>query len=72
MCLAIPMKLVSINGNDAVADQNGVQRNIRVDFLHNPQVGDFIIAHAGFAIETLQPQQALDNLKAIQEVADAL
>ncbi|MBQ9166671.1 MAG: HypC/HybG/HupF family hydrogenase formation chaperone, partial [Oscillospiraceae bacterium] len=41
-------------------------------FLHNPQLGDYVIAHAGFAIEKLNEEQALQNLKALQEVADAL
>ncbi|MCD8334749.1 MAG: HypC/HybG/HupF family hydrogenase formation chaperone [Clostridiales bacterium] len=72
MCLAIPMRLTEINGNDAVAEVDGVKRKIRVDFIKEPKVGDYVIAHAGFAIERLQEQQALDNLEAIREVADAL
>ncbi|MCC8074794.1 MAG: HypC/HybG/HupF family hydrogenase formation chaperone [Clostridiales bacterium] len=72
MCLAIPMRLTEIDGNDAVAEVDGVKRKIRVDFIKEPKVGDYVIAHAGFAIERLQEQQALDNLEAIREVADAL
>ncbi len=72
MCLAIPMRLTEIDGNDAVAEVDGVRRKIRVDFIKEPKVGDYVIAHAGFAIERLQEQQALDNLEAIREVADAL
>ncbi|MCD7928575.1 MAG: HypC/HybG/HupF family hydrogenase formation chaperone [Clostridiales bacterium] len=72
MCLAIPMRLTELDGNDAVAEVDGVKRKIRVDFIREPKVGDYVIAHAGFAIERLQEQQALDNLEAIREVADAL
>lgn len=72
MCLAVPLKLTQIDGNDAIGELEGIRRKIRVDFLHNPQLGDYVIAHAGFAIEKLNEQQALDNLKALQEVADAL
>lgn len=72
MCLAIPLRLVEVNGKEAVAEANGVRRTIRVDFIREPQVGDYVIAHAGFAIERMNEQQALDNLRAIQEVADAL
>ena len=72
MCLAVPLKLTEIDGKDAVGELEGVRRKIRVDFLHNPQLGDYVIAHAGFAIEKLNEKQALENLKAIQEVADAL
>lgn len=72
MCLAIPLRLVEINGNEAVAEANGVRRTIRVDFVREPKVGDYVIAHAGFAIERMSERQALENLRAIQEVADAL
>lgn len=72
MCLAIPLRLVEVNGGEAVAEANGVRRTIRVDFIPDPKVGDYVIAHAGFAIERMNEQQALDNLRAIQEVADAL
>lgn len=71
MCLAIPLRLVEVNGKEAVAEANGVRRTIRVDFIRDPQEGDYVIAHAGFAIERMNEQQALDNLRAIQEVADA-
>lgn len=72
MCLAVPLKLTQIDGNDAIGELEGIRRKIRVDFLHNPQLGDYVIAHAGFAIEKMNEQQALENLKALQEVADAL
>ena len=72
MCLAVPLKLTEIDGNDAIGELEGVRRRIRVDFLHNPQLGDYVIAHAGFAIEKLNEHQALENLKAIQEAANAL
>lgn len=71
MCLAIPLKLTEIDGNNAVGERDGVRRAIRVDFIHEPKVGDYVIAHAGFAIEKLRPEQALENLAAIREVANA-
>ena len=72
MCLAIPLRLVEVNGSEAVAEANGVRRKIRVDFIREPKAGDYVIAHAGFAIERMSEAQALENLRAIQEVADAL
>ena len=71
MCIAIPLRLVEVKGKEAVAEANGVRRTIRVDFIREPKEGDYVIAHAGFAIERMNEQQALDNLRAIQEVADA-
>ena len=72
MCLAVPLKLVEINGNDAVGESMGMRRNVRVDFIEEPKPGDYVIVHAGFAIERLPERQALDDLAAWEEVRDAL
>ena len=54
MCLAIPFQIVKIEGNTAIAEAAGVQRKVRIDFIKEPKVGDFIIVHAGFAIEKMK------------------
>ena len=72
MCLAVPLKLIEIDGKEAVGDAMGVRRRIRVDFIPEPKLGDYVIVHAGFAIERLPEQQALDDLEAWAEVEDAL
>ncbi len=72
MCLAVPLQLVEINGNSAVGEAMGMKRQIRVDFIENPQIGDFVIVHAGFAIERLPEQQAMEDLAAWKEVQNAL
>lgn len=72
MCLAVPLKLVEINGKDAIGESMGMRRKLRVDFIENPQLGDYVIVHAGFAIERLPERQALDDLEAWEELRDAL
>ena len=72
MCLAIPLKLVEINGNTAIGEAMGMRREIRVDFIEDPKVGDYVIVHAGFAIERLPEQQAMEDLDAWEEVRHAL
>ena len=72
MCLAVPLKLVEINGNDAVGESMVMRRKLRVDFIDEPKLGDYVIVHAGFAIERLPERQALDDLAAWEEVRDAL
>jgi hydrogenase expression/formation protein HypC len=42
-----------------------------VDFIREPRIGDYVIVHAGFAIEKLAEQQALDDLEAWEEVLNA-
>ena len=72
MCLAIPLKLVEINGNTATGEAMGMRREIRVDFIEEPKIGDYVIVHAGFAIERLPEQQAREDLDAWEEVRHAL
>ena len=72
MCLAVPLKLKEINGNDAIGERDGVTRSLRVDFIENPQVGDYVIVHAGFAIERVAADQAESDLAAAAELEAAI
>lgn len=71
MCLAVPFQIVELNGADAVGESMGVRRRIRVDFIREPQIGDYVIVHAGFAIERLAKEQAEASLEAFREVENA-
>ena len=72
MCLAIPLKVVSVDGKKLKVESAGLVREVRADFLTDLQEGDYVIVHAGFAIEKLDPEQARLDLEAWEEVADAL
>ncbi|HBM81856.1 MAG TPA: HypC/HybG/HupF family hydrogenase formation chaperone [Clostridiaceae bacterium] len=72
MCLAVPLKIVSIEGKNAQGEIDGIKRKIRIDFLPRISIGEYVLVHAGFAIEKLTAKAAEDNLKAIREVEDAL
>lgn len=72
MCLAVPLKLVEINGKTAIGEAMGISREIRVDFIRDPKPGEYVIVHAGFAIERLSNQQAQLDLEAWAEVEDVL
>lgn len=72
MCLAVPLRLTQVDGNKARAEAMGVTREVRVDFIPQPKIGDYVIVHAGFAIERLPQQQALEDLEAWEELNDAL
>lgn len=71
MCLAVPFKIVEMNGLNAIGESFGIKRKIRLDFIREPKIGEYVIVHAGFAIERLAEEQALANLAAFSEVADA-
>ena len=72
MCLAVPLKLIEIDGKNAVGESMGMQRKLRVDFIPEPKIGDYVIVHAGFAIERLPEEQALEDISAWEEIRDVL
>ena len=72
MCLAVPLKIVSVTGKQAVGEAAGLTQKLRADFLPDVRPGDYVMVHAGFAIEKLTEQQARENLACIQEALDAL
>ena len=72
MCLAVPLKLIEVNGKDAVGEAMGLKRKLRVDFIEEPKIGDYVIVHAGFAIEGLPDEQALEDLETWEELDNAL
>ena len=72
MCLAVPLKLIEIDGKDAVGEAMGLKRKLRVDFIEEPKLGDYVIVHAGFAIERLPEEQALEDLETWEELDHAL
>ena len=72
MCLAVPLKLIEINGKTATGEAMGMTRQLRVDFIKDPQVGDYVMVHAGFASERLPEGQALADLEAWEEMEAAL
>ena len=69
MCLAIPGKVISIEGTEGVVDFGGVKQKVRVDLIQELQVGDYIIVHTGFAIEKLEEEDALETLRLWEELA---
>ena len=68
MCLAIPLKIVEINGHEALGEALGMKRKIRVDFIKEPRIGDYVMVHAGFAIERMSEQEALEGLDLLEGV----
>lgn len=68
MCLGIPMKIVEVKDNMGVAELGGVRREIGLILVKDVKIGDFVIVHAGFAIDKLDEEEAQKNLSLIQEL----
>lgn len=72
MCLAIPSKIVKIENNVATIDVDGVQREASLLLVENPRIGDYVIVHAGFAINKINEEDALESLKLLKEAASLI
>ncbi len=68
MCLGIPAKVLEVKGDRAIVDFGGVRREISVAFV-KAKPGDYVIVHAGFAIEKLKKHEAEEILKELREIA---
>ena len=59
MCLAIPAKINKINGNTAEVESFSVTKKVDVSLTPEAKVGDYVIVHAGFAIQLMDKKDAL-------------
>jgi hydrogenase expression/formation protein HypC len=73
MCLGIPSKIISIENSNAKIDVYGAQRDISLLLLEEPvNIGDYVIVHAGFAIQKLQEDVAKETLGYFDQYLQAL
>jgi len=72
MCLAVPLKLISIDGQSGMGEFDGVRRKVQLTFVPQAKVGDYVIVHAGFAMEIMDEEQAELDREAFREVTRAL
>lgn len=70
MCLAVPMKVISRRDSSGIAEIGGVKKEINFMLLPEAQLGDYVIVHAGFAIQRLDVEEADKTLHLFREMAD--
>ncbi len=71
MCLAIPAQITAIDGTTANLDMAGNAITADLSMVPDAKVGDYIIAHAGFAIQIYDTKEALETLALLRELAEA-
>jgi hydrogenase expression/formation protein HypC len=72
MCVAIPMRVVEINGNEAVCEYEGIKRTARIDLLSEVKVGDYVLIHVGFVIQKIDIDSAEETLKLYKQMQEIL
>jgi hydrogenase expression/formation protein HypC len=70
MCLAIPAKVINIEGDKAKVDfGEGVLREVNVTLV-NAKIGDYVLVHAGYAIQVLEEKEALETIRLWNEILE--
>ena len=69
MCLAVPVQVVSIAGDEAEVEMGGVRRRISVVLTPEVRVGDYVLLHTGYAINVLDEAEAEETLSLLAEIA---
>ena len=68
MCLAVPGRIISIQDDTARVDIKGVMIQAKTMLLDNLRVGDYVIVHAGFAIQKYDRRDAEETLRLLEEI----
>jgi hydrogenase expression/formation protein HypC len=68
MCLAVPAKIISMDGTNAEIDIDGVRRRISLYLTPEAKLGDYVLLHAGFAIKVLDIQEAQETLNLLRQM----
>ena len=72
MCLSIPARIISIKENMADVSVGGAVFKAGLHMIEDVKVGDYILLHAGFAIQKISEKEALETLQIINEMKDSM
>ena len=72
MCLSIPVRIVSIDGSIAEVSAGGAIFKAGLQMIENAQVGDYVLLHAGFAIQKINEKEALETIVLFEEINKSL
>jgi len=70
MCLAVPLEVVAIAGDTARVRSSGMELDVALDLVEGVAVGDFVIVHAGYAIQRLTAEDAAETLAILERLGD--
>ena len=71
MCLAVPVRVSKIDGLKAIVELGGLTRQASIMLVPDTQVGDYVLLHAGFAIQKLDEKEAEETIRLFAEIAEA-
>jgi hydrogenase expression/formation protein HypC len=72
VCLSIPARIVSIDGSMAEVSAGGAIFKAGLHMIENAKIGDYILLHAGFAIQKISEKEAAETLDFFEEMKNSL
>jgi hydrogenase expression/formation protein HypC len=69
MCLAVPVRVASVEGVEAEVEIGGVRRRVSIMLTPEAKVGDYVLLHTGYAISVIDEAEAKETLKILEEMA---
>ncbi|MCD6506761.1 HypC/HybG/HupF family hydrogenase formation chaperone [Candidatus Poribacteria bacterium] len=72
MCMAVPMRVVEIHGDLGIVELGGVRREVSLQLLEDVRENDYVIVHAGFAIEKLDEEAAGETLELFRRMEEVI
>ena len=72
MCLAVPVRVIKIDGLKALVELGGLTRQADIMLVPDTQVGDYVFLHAGFAIQKLDEKEAEETISLFAEIAEGV
>lgn len=72
MCIAIPARVEEIRDGEAIVNYGGVKVNVNIMFIDDPKIGDYVLVHAGCAIQKIDENYAKETLEIFKELSEAI
>lgn len=68
MCLSVPAKVIEIKGENAKVSTGGTEYTASLAMLDNVEIGDYVLVHTGFALQTISEEEAAETFKLLNEL----
>jgi hydrogenase expression/formation protein HypC len=72
MCLAVPMKIIEIKGEEAIVELEGFQKEINISLMEDIKIGEYVMVHAGFAIQRIDASDIEETLEVLREYSNKM
>lgn len=72
MCLAIPAKILSVNGTSAECEMTGVTKTIDISLTPDVASGDWVVVHVGYSLQKIDADKARETLALMESIASPI